>query len=134
MKTFYLGFSLLVYNITFGQKAEQNIATAFKIFESDSQFKHAMISLYVVDTKSGKVVFDKNSQVGLAPASCLKVVTSAATFELLGKDYLYKTEFGYSGNLKDTSLRGNLGRSNFWKLEVGEYKGGNNSAKIAFGS
>ena len=72
------------------------------------QFKHAIISLYVVDTKTGKVVFDKNSQVGLAPASCLKVVTSAAAFELLGKDYRYKTDIGYDGNIEGNTLNGNL--------------------------
>ncbi|MBK8521376.1 MAG: D-alanyl-D-alanine carboxypeptidase/D-alanyl-D-alanine-endopeptidase [Chitinophagaceae bacterium] len=56
--------------------------------------KHAIFSLYVVDTKTGKVIFDKNSQLGLAPASCLKVVTSASAFEMLGKDFRYKTYIG----------------------------------------
>lgn len=108
MKTVYLFISLVVSGISFGQKAEERLANAFKTFEADSQFKHAIISLYVVDSKTGRSVFDKNSQVGLAPASCQKVVTSAAAFELLGKDFRYKTEFGYTGNLEDTSLRGNL--------------------------
>ena len=76
--------------------------------EKDNQFKHAIISLYVVDSKTGKVIFDKNSQMGLAPASCLKVVTSAAAFELLGKDYRYKTDIGYDGSIEDGKLNGNL--------------------------
>lgn len=108
MKTFFLGFSLLVSTFSFAQKETEQLANAFKKFEADSQFKHAIISLYVVYSKTGKPVFDKNSQVGLAPASCQKVVTSAAAFELLGKNFRYKTEFGYTGNLEDTSLRGNL--------------------------
>ncbi len=98
MKTFFLIFSLLLSTISFCQPAETRLSTAFKIFEKDAQFKHALISLYVVDGKTGKVVFDKNSQIGLAPASCLKVVTSGAALALLGKDYRYKTEFGYDGN------------------------------------
>ena len=108
MKTFFLGFSLIVSTISFGQKEVDRLAAAFKIFEADSQFKHAIISLYVVDSKTGKWLFDKNSQVGLAPASCQKVVTSAAAFELLGKDYRYKTDFGYDGNIKGDTLNGNL--------------------------
>lgn len=108
MKRVYLFISLLVSSISFAQKPEENFAKAFKTFENDSQFKHATISLYVVDTKTGKVVFDKNSEVGLAPASCLKVVTSAAAFELLGKDYRYKTELGYDGNIEGSTLNGNL--------------------------
>ena len=108
MKTIYLGFGLLASVISFGQKQADRLAAAFKTFETDTQFKHAIISLYVVDSKTGKPLFDKNSQVGLAPASCLKVITSAAAFELLGKDYRYKTELRYSGYIKDTVLRGNL--------------------------
>ena len=108
MKTFFLGFSLLVSTISFGQKDLDRLAGAFKTFEADSQFKHAIISLYVVDSKTGKPVFDKNSQVGLAPASCLKVVTSTAAFELLGKDYRYKTELVSSGEIDDSVLIGYL--------------------------
>lgn len=99
MKIFFLIFGLLVSSISFSQPAETRLSNAYKVFEKDSQFKHALISLYVVDTKTGKVIFDKNSQIGLAPASCLKVVTSTAVLDLLGKDYRYKTDFSYDGNL-----------------------------------
>lgn len=108
MKTFFVGFSLLVSAISFGQKDAERLTAAFKVFENDNQFKHASISLYVVDTKTGKVVFDKNSEVGLAPASCLKVITSAAAFDLLGKDYRYKTELGCDGDIESSTLTGNL--------------------------
>lgn len=108
MKTVYLIIGLLISKISFAQKAEDRLVSAFKNFENDSQFKHAIISLYVIDTKTGKVIFDKNSQIGLAPASCMKVVTSAAAFELLGKDYRYHTGFGYDGIIEGNTLNGNL--------------------------
>lgn len=108
MKTFFLLFSLLVSTISFGQPVETRIGKAFKMLEADTQLKHALISLYIVNSKTGKVVFNKNSQIGLAPASCLKVVTSVAAFELLGKDYRYKTDFGYDGNIEGNTLNGNL--------------------------
>jgi D-alanyl-D-alanine carboxypeptidase/D-alanyl-D-alanine-endopeptidase (penicillin-binding protein 4) len=79
---------------SFAQTASQKLQKAFQQFESDAQLKHAISSLYVIDAKSGKVVFDKNSQIGLAPASTQKIITSVTAFELLGKDYRYKTEFG----------------------------------------
>lgn len=94
MKTLFLVFGLLTAAVSFGQPVESRLAKAIKTFESDSQFKHALVSLYVVDAKTGKIVFDKNSQVGLAPASCLKVVTSVSAFEMLGKEYRYKTFIG----------------------------------------
>ncbi len=94
MKTYFLIFGLLISNFSYAQKDAERIAGAFKNLEADSQFKHASMSLYLIESKTGKVIFDKNSQLGLAPASCLKVVTSAVAFELLGKDYRYKTYIG----------------------------------------
>jgi len=108
MKIYFLVFGLAISTISFGQKTEDRLSTAFKTFENDAQFKHASISLYVVDSKTGKPVFDKNSELGLATASTLKVVTSTAAFELLGKDYRYKTDIGYNGTITGNTLNGNL--------------------------
>jgi len=86
-------FSLLTFNF-FGQTITQKLQKAFTAFEKDSQLKHAISSLCVIDANTGHVVYDKNSQIGLAPASTQKIITSVTAFELLGKDYKYKTEFG----------------------------------------
>jgi serine-type D-Ala-D-Ala carboxypeptidase/endopeptidase (penicillin-binding protein 4) len=86
------------------QTVTQKLQKAFQQFENDSQLKHAITSLYVIDAKTGQVVFDKNAQVGLAPASTQKIITSVTAFELLGKDYRYKTELGYIGNILDRTL------------------------------
>ena len=92
----------------FAQTISTKLKSAFQQFESDSQLTHAISSLYVIDAKSGGVIFDKNSQVGLAPASTQKVITSVTAFELLGKDYRYKTELSYNGNIEKGVLNGNL--------------------------
>lgn len=81
------------------QSVSQQLQKAFQQFESDSQLKHAISSLYVIDAATGKVVFDKNSQVGLAGASTQKIITATTAFELLGKDYRYKTELMISDSL-----------------------------------
>ena len=93
--TFY--FSFLTFDF-FGQTITQKLQKAFTTFEKDSQLKHAISSLYVIDANTGQVVFDKNSQIGLAPASTQKIITSVTAFELLGKDYRYKTEFGFKSD------------------------------------
>ena len=98
----------LVCSVAFSQPVEVKLANAVKQLGKDAQLKHAIFSLYVVDSKTGKVVFDKNSQIGLAPASCLKVVTSVAAFELLGKDYRYKTKMAADGFLRDSLIVGDL--------------------------
>jgi D-alanyl-D-alanine carboxypeptidase/D-alanyl-D-alanine-endopeptidase (penicillin-binding protein 4) len=100
-------FSVLTFNF-FGQGITQKLQKAFTAFEQDSQLKHAISSLYVIDANTGQVVFDKNSQIGLAPASTQKIITSVTAFELLGKDYRYKTELGYNGRIENDVLKGNL--------------------------
>lgn len=94
MKWLLIPVLCLVYSNIFSQNTGEQLAAALKKLEADEQFKHAIISMYVVDSKTGKVVFDKNAQIGLAPASCQKVVTSVSAFELLGKEYQYKTYIG----------------------------------------
>ena len=90
------------------QTISQKLQKAFQQFESDSQLKHAISSLYVIDAATGQVVFDKNSQVGLAGASTQKIITAATAFELLGKDFRYKTELGYVGEIEKEVLNGNV--------------------------
>ena len=80
---------------SYSQNVSQKVQKAFQQFEADSQLRHAISSLYVIDANTGQVIFDKNSQVGLAPASTQKIITSVTAFELLGKDYRYKTSFHY---------------------------------------
>src|SRR5215207_4351779 len=98
MKRFILIFHLSLFTFHLSaQTVTQKLQKAFTTFEKDSQLKHAVSSLYVIDAKSGQVVFDKNSPIGLAPASTQKIITSITAFDLLGKEYRYKTEFGYDG-------------------------------------
>ena len=101
MKTVCLVSSLLLFYNTFSQPLRVQLEKAVAQLEKDSQFAHAIISINVVDGKTGKPVYEKNTQIGLAPASCQKVITSAAAFELLGNDFRYKTYIG-----KDYSASG----------------------------
>ncbi len=91
----------------FTQNVAQKINTAVNNFLNDEQLKHAIVSLYVTD-ENGNKVFALNEQYGLAPASTQKIFTSIAALSLLGKDFNYKTEIGYTGNIDDNFLNGNL--------------------------
>lgn len=93
---------------SFAQTISQKLQKAFQQFESDSQLRHAISSLYVIDAKTGEVVFDKNAQVGLAPASTQKIITSVTAFELLGSGYGYKTFLYTDGQIKNDTLKGNF--------------------------
>jgi len=90
------------------QTVSQKLQNAFQQFENDSQLRHAISSVYIVNGKTGEVIFEKNSRIGLAPASTQKIITAVTAFELLGKDYRYVTRFGYVGRIKENSLQGDL--------------------------
>lgn len=78
----------------YAQSISQRLEKAYDQFEADSQMKHGISSLYVIDASTGEVVFDRHSAVGLAPASTQKIITSVTAFELLGKDFRYQTQMG----------------------------------------
>jgi serine-type D-Ala-D-Ala carboxypeptidase/endopeptidase (penicillin-binding protein 4) len=109
MKNLFLAtlahFSLTVLT---AQTVSERMNKSFLQFESDSQLRHAVVSLYVVDAESGAVVFERNALTGVAPASTQKIITSVTAFELLGKDYHYETELAYSGNISKGVLNGQL--------------------------
>jgi D-alanyl-D-alanine carboxypeptidase/D-alanyl-D-alanine-endopeptidase (penicillin-binding protein 4) len=94
MKKLFFPLILLVFITELaGQTTAQQLQKAYSLFEKDEQLKHAISSLYVIDAKTGEVVFDKNAQLGLAPASTQKIITSVTAFELLGKDFRQKPDF-----------------------------------------
>lgn len=94
-KMIFSGLCLFFFSFAEGQNTGLHLQKAFAAFEKDEQLKHAISSLYVIDAKTGQVVFDKNSQIGLAPASTQKIITSVTAFELLGKEFKYKTTFSF---------------------------------------
>lgn len=84
---------------TSAQGVKDRIEKAFKVFENDEQLSNAISSFYVIEAESGKVVFDMNSRTGLAGASTQKVITAATAFDVLGKDFKYKTTITRKGDL-----------------------------------
>lgn len=109
MKKVLLCLSFLAIGCAvFSQPVDDRLRSAFEKFENDSQLRHAISSLYVVDAATGQVVFDKNSQIGLAPASTQKIITSVTAYELLGSGFAYKTLIYADGKLRNDTLNGNL--------------------------
>jgi D-alanyl-D-alanine carboxypeptidase/D-alanyl-D-alanine-endopeptidase (penicillin-binding protein 4) len=105
MKRYSLLFStVFCFCTALGQPAAERVASAFARFESDSQLRSATSSLYVIDGRTGAVIFDQNSTVGLATASTLKIVTAASAYEMLGPDFRYETKIGTIGKKGNSSL------------------------------
>ncbi len=110
MKQIFFLTVIFLPSLLFAQTIPQKLQTAFTQFEKDPQLSYAISSLYVIDAKTGKVVFEKNARVGLAPASTQKIITSVTAFELLKKDFRYKTILQAVGDIRnrDSTLEGSL--------------------------
>jgi len=102
---------LLLVGLAFQSNAQDTKTTfnnAYKRFAADSSFKHATISLLVINNKTGQAITSVNAETGLAPASCQKVITASTSFELLGENYTYKTALGYTGKIENGVLNGDV--------------------------
>jgi len=56
-----------------------------------------------------EIIYSKNENFALAPASGLKVFTSSAALDILGENYVFKTKIYYDGKIiKGSILKGNI--------------------------
>ena len=87
--------------------AQQN---AILKFLSDSSMAHASVSLYIIDAANSEIIAENNPDKSLQPASVMKLITTAASIDLLGRAYTFKTTLAYSGKIKKGSgkLNGNI--------------------------
>src|SRR5258708_3229665 len=74
-----------------------------------SAIEHAIVSVYAVHCDSNEVLLSENCNISLIPASCLKVVTTAAALHLLGPQSRFETLLEYNGHIDEVStLHGNI--------------------------
>lgn len=88
---------------------QKRLQNAFTRLQTDEQCKYGAVSLTVMDAKTGEMIFGGNPDMGLAPGSTLKTVTSITAFNVLGKDFQFQTQLGYTGTLAaDGTLTGDV--------------------------
>ncbi|UKJ06105.1 D-alanyl-D-alanine carboxypeptidase/D-alanyl-D-alanine-endopeptidase [Solitalea lacus] len=106
--TLFFLFSLFSHVLS-AQTLKQKLSSAITVFSNDVQLKYASIGLTVLNAQSGATIYTHNPDLGLAPASTLKTITSATALSLLGENYHYKTVLGYTGNIDNEGvLHGDL--------------------------
>src|SRR5690606_34939365 len=88
--------------------AAEKLGKSFTAFAADANLQYGTASLTVLNARTGEVVFARNENVGLAPASTLKTVTLATAYQVLGGDFQYETELVYQGMIKACVLEGDL--------------------------
>lgn len=109
MKTFTWLFSLLFISTALSaQSLTDRLQSATRQLLSDPQMKYAQLGLLMIDADSGDTLVSFNPQVGLAPASCQKIITGSTAFELLGPAFRFQTTFIAKSQVKNGRLSGNL--------------------------
>ena len=74
----------------------------------ENLLKTSQLGLLVYDLTTNEVVYQKNEQQRMRPASVMKLVTSITALDMLGGNYDYKTSICYTGTLAGDTLRGYL--------------------------
>jgi D-alanyl-D-alanine carboxypeptidase/D-alanyl-D-alanine-endopeptidase (penicillin-binding protein 4) len=69
---------------------------------------HQNTSVKIVTLEKGAVLYEKNSNTPLLPASTLKLITTASALYWLGPEYTFKTKVYYTGDRIGDTLTGDL--------------------------
>ena len=75
---------------------------------ADSRMQAATSSVTVRKASTGEVVYQKQGDKGITPASTLKILTAAAALETLGENYRFTTDVLTNGKVTNGTLNGNL--------------------------
>ena len=88
--------------------AQNNFEPAFKKLLNQPEYQYATAGVHIMDLSDGKEIYSLNSEKLLIPASTMKLATSAAALKILGPDYRFQTKIGYTGEIVDGTLTGDL--------------------------
>jgi D-alanyl-D-alanine carboxypeptidase/D-alanyl-D-alanine-endopeptidase (penicillin-binding protein 4) len=79
-------------------------------WKQDPRFTHASIGYCVRDASTGQTVAEYNAGTALIPASTLKLTSTTAALDLLGKDFRFETKIGHTGSFNKSTgvLTGDL--------------------------
>ncbi len=101
---FFIHF-LLANNAVMGQP----VKAAVNKLANDASLKNAGLSFTIIDKASGGLLYSHNPHLALVPASSMKLLSCAYGLKTLGKDFRFRTDLEYTGNIdKDGVLHGDL--------------------------
>ncbi len=96
--------------LTAAVSARIEAAIACAVSESGGRARRSdvRVSVHVRDIATGEIVLARDDERGMRPASCLKLVTTAAALVLLGPAWTFETGFDALGRVQGGVLEGDL--------------------------
>lgn len=105
-------FTLLACTLTFSFSVQgQNFGTSDSLLHAWTNqdiFEGASIGICFQDAGTGEKIAAFQDQLSLAPASTLKLWSTATALEIFSPDYRFTTRLAYSGIIRNDSLIGDL--------------------------
>jgi len=99
-------FKIIVFFLIFVQST---IASGqIERLVADEELRGSSISASLIDVVTGEELEAHDEDVLLCPASVLKLATTAAAIDILGKDFRFSTVLAYSGEIQNGTLNGDL--------------------------
>ncbi len=132
-----------VFGVLLGANACAGLGAQINAIVSGKNCKHADVTIHVINAKTGKTVYQRNSSQQMVPASNMKILTSAAALAYLGPDYQFETKLAMLGDtlvvigsgdplLGDADIDLKYNRSENWLFDdIAETLKQNNITKIS---
>jgi D-alanyl-D-alanine carboxypeptidase/D-alanyl-D-alanine-endopeptidase (penicillin-binding protein 4) len=86
----------------------QELRTRVDQVLSDPAFHNAFWGVAIQSLDNGQVIYERNAEKLLMPASNMKLITGAAALKKLGSDFHYQTTVQTDGSIANNTLLGNL--------------------------
>lgn len=84
------------------------IALSIDSILNQPELHHAHFGVVVLDLETDSIVYARNAQKNLIPASNMKIITSAAALTFLGPDFRFKTRLAVKGDNKDSKWNSDI--------------------------
>jgi D-alanyl-D-alanine carboxypeptidase/D-alanyl-D-alanine-endopeptidase (penicillin-binding protein 4) len=91
-------FAAVVFCISFAGIAGADLAGKVGSIINHPELKNVQFSVQIIKADSGQVVYSRNANNAILPASNMKIITTAAALKYLGANYEYKTRVGLCGD------------------------------------
>jgi D-alanyl-D-alanine carboxypeptidase/D-alanyl-D-alanine-endopeptidase (penicillin-binding protein 4) len=88
---------MALVGLIFAPAAIASLSSRIIAIVNDKSQKTAHFTIDIVDAASGRTLYARDSEEPMAPASNMKIVTSAAALHYLGADYRFVTRVGLIG-------------------------------------
>jgi D-alanyl-D-alanine carboxypeptidase/D-alanyl-D-alanine-endopeptidase (penicillin-binding protein 4) len=109
MQKYILYLFLIISFIDINAQQPENIYNLINEYKNSTTLQNGQWGLYAEYTDSSQSIISLNCDEALAPASCLKLVTTSAALYYLGEDFRYETKLYYDGKISELgTLNGNL--------------------------